>query len=72
MAVDETNQTFEHPLYSYMEQVPGLSLATTSVDQLLTWGSRFSLWIFPMATSCCAIEFMTSAASRVDSDMASL
>lgn len=68
MAVDESNQNFEHPLYSYMEHVPGLSLATTSVDQLLTWGSRFSLWIFPMATSCCAIEFMTAAASRVDID----
>jgi NADH-quinone oxidoreductase subunit B len=68
MAVDETDRPFEHPLYSYMESVPGLSLATTSVDQLLNWGSRNSLWIFPMATSCCAIEFMTSAASRVDID----
>ena len=68
MAVDESGQKFEHPLYSYMESIPGLSLATTSVDQLLTWGSRHSMWIFPMATSCCAIEFMTSAASRVDID----
>ena len=68
MAVNESDRPYEHPLYSTLERFPGLSLATTSVDTLLNWGSRHSLWIFPMATSCCAIEFMTSAASRVDID----
>ncbi len=68
MAVNESDRPFQHPLYSTLERFPGLSLATTSVDMLLNWGSRHSLWIFPMATSCCAIEFMTSAASRVDID----
>lgn len=68
MAVNETERPFHHPLYSTLERFPGLSMATTSVDALLNWGSRHSLWIFPMATSCCAIEFMTSAASRVDID----
>lgn len=68
MAVDESNRPFEHPLYATMERMPGLSLATTSVDALLNWGARHSLWIFPMATSCCAIEFMTAAAGRVDID----
>ncbi|MBP6608380.1 MAG: NADH-quinone oxidoreductase subunit NuoB, partial [Deltaproteobacteria bacterium] len=51
-----------------MLTVPGLSLATGRVDQLLTWGLTNSLWIFPMATSCCGIEFMATAASRVDID----
>ncbi len=51
-----------------MLRVPGLDVATTSVDQLLTWGMNNSLWIFPMATSCCGIEFMAAAASRVDLD----
>ncbi len=68
MAVDESDRTSSHPLYEVMERFPGLSLATASVDQLLTWGAKNSLFIFPMATSCCAIEFMTSAASRVDID----
>jgi NADH-quinone oxidoreductase subunit B len=68
VAVDESGRAFEHPLYSYMEHMPGLSLATTSVDRLLTWGTTNSLWIFPMATSCCAIEFITANASRVDID----
>ena len=68
MAINESDRPFEHPLYSTLERFPGLSLATTSIDTLLNWGSRHSMWIFPMATSCCAIEFMTSAASRVDID----
>ncbi|MCO4747541.1 MAG: NADH-quinone oxidoreductase subunit NuoB [Proteobacteria bacterium] len=48
--------------------MPGLSLAMTTVDKVLEWSATNSLWIFPMATSCCAIEFITAAASRVDID----
>jgi NADH-quinone oxidoreductase subunit B len=51
-----------------MMKVPGLDVCTTTVDKLLSWGSEASLWVFPMGTSCCAIEFMAMAASRVDSD----
>lgn len=64
----EDNRSFTHPLYDFMLQVPGLSLATGQVDKLLTWGLTNALWIFPMATSCCGIEFMAAAASRVDLD----
>ncbi|MEW6430808.1 MAG: NADH-quinone oxidoreductase subunit B family protein [Myxococcota bacterium] len=66
--VDEEARPFEHPLYDYLERVPGLDIMTTTVDKLLTWGATNSLWIFPMATSCCGIEFMAAAASRVDLD----
>jgi NADH-quinone oxidoreductase subunit B len=34
----------------------------------MSFSSEASLWIFPMATSCCGIEFMAMAASRVDAD----
>lgn len=68
MAVDESDRPFTHPLYETLERFPGLDLATTSIDRLMTWGSNNSLWIFPMATSCCGIEFMAGAASRVDLD----
>ena len=64
----EDNRSFMHPLYDFMLSVPGLSVATAPIDQLLTWGLTNSLWIFPMATSCCGIEFMATAASRVDID----
>jgi NADH-quinone oxidoreductase subunit B len=68
VAVDESDRTFHHPLFDYMESVPGLDLATTTVDKVLSWGQENALWIFPMATSCCGIEFMAAAASRVDLD----
>jgi NADH-quinone oxidoreductase subunit B/C/D len=60
--------SFEHPLYRTLLSVPGLSVATTVLDEVLTWGMSNALWVFPMATSCCGIEFMATAASRVDID----
>jgi len=66
--VDESHLPYEHPLYKSMLAVPGLSVATGALDQLLEWGMRNSLWVFPMATSCCGIELMSAAASRVDLD----
>lgn len=65
---DEGALTYEHPLYKTMLSVPGLSVATGLVDQVLEWGFRNSLWVFPMATSCCGIELMAAAAARVDLD----
>jgi len=61
LAVDESQRTYEHPLYQHVERMPGVSVALGNIDQLLTWGSANSLWIFPMATSCCGIEFMAAA-----------
>ena len=66
--VDERQLNYEHPLYQQMLHVPGLSVGLSTVDQLLTWGLTNSLWVFPMATSCCGIELMAAAASRVDLD----
>lgn len=66
--VDESQRGYEHPLYATLLATPGLSLFTSSLDALLEWGTRNSLWVFPMATSCCGIELMSAAASRVDLD----
>jgi len=72
MAVDDANDpntvNFTNPLLDHMLSVPGLDLAVTSIDKLLTWASSNSLWMFPMATSCCGIEFMATNAARVDLD----
>ncbi len=59
---------FEHPLYQVLHHTPGLSIATAKLDELLTWGVSHALWMFPMATSCCGIEFMAAAGARVDVD----
>ena len=65
--IDDTGN-FEHPLYRTLMSTPGLSVGVASLDDLLTWGLTNSLWVFPMATSCCGIELMAAAASRVDLD----
>jgi len=68
LAIDESDRSYNHPLYDSMAKMPGLDVATTQVDKLLHWGLENSLWMFPMATSCCGIELMAAAASRVDLD----
>ena len=66
--LEEGDRPFEHPLYKTLLRAPGLSVAAAPVDMLLEWGLMNSLWVFPMATSCCGIELMAAAASRVDLD----
>ena len=39
---------------------------TTRVNALLAWARRNSLWPMPFGTACCAIEFMSVAASHYD------
>ncbi|MGZ5957100.1 MAG: NADH-quinone oxidoreductase subunit NuoB [Myxococcaceae bacterium] len=68
MKTVDDGAAFEHPLYRTLLNVPGLSVATAVLDDVLTWGMSNALWVFPMATSCCGIEFMAAAASRVDLD----
>ena len=68
MAVNEDGRTYTHPIYETLLAAPGLSVLAGSIDQILTWGLKNALWIFPMATSCCGIEFMAASASRVDLD----
>ncbi|MBL8861108.1 MAG: NADH-quinone oxidoreductase subunit NuoB [Planctomycetes bacterium] len=64
----DDGSSFEHPLYTTLLNTPGLSVSVAALDDLLTWGLTNSLWVFPMATSCCGIELMAAAASRVDLD----
>ena len=66
--MNESELAFGHPLYDVLLDAPGLSVAVAPLDALLTWGVKNALWVFPMATSCCGIELMAAAASRVDMD----
>ncbi len=68
MAVDERQQAYSHPLYDAIGNFPGISIGLTRADKILSWGLKNSLWCFPMATSCCGIEFMAAACSRFDLD----
>ena len=66
--MNEDARAYEHPLYDVLMKAPGLSVAVARLDDMLTWGVANALWVFPMATSCCGIELMAAAASRVDID----
>ncbi|UCF81858.1 MAG: NADH-quinone oxidoreductase subunit B [Acidobacteriota bacterium] len=42
------------------------NILTTTIDALVSWCQKNSLWPMPMGLSCCAIEMMAMAASRYD------
>ncbi len=62
------SDAYEHTPFRHVEAMPGADVLLAKVDDFLHWGAENSLWIFPMGTSCCAIEFMAAAASRMDLD----
>ncbi len=42
------------------------NILVTTVDAVVNWGRKYSLWPMPMGTACCAIELMSTLASRYD------
>jgi len=51
---------------SYAGNQPEGSVTTTKLDHLINWCRKNSLWPIPLGLSCCAIEYMATAASRFD------
>ncbi len=56
------------PPLGALHQDAGLaqSFFTTTIDALVGWGRKNSLWPFTFGTACCAIEFMAVASSKYD------
>ncbi|MDF1881319.1 NADH-quinone oxidoreductase subunit NuoB [Sulfurimonas sp. MAG313] len=44
----------------------GDAVITTRLDDAVNWARESSLWPFVFGTACCAIEFMSTAASKHD------
>jgi len=44
----------------------GGDVITTTVDAVVKWGRKSSIWPMPFGTACCAIEFMAVSASHYD------
>jgi NADH-quinone oxidoreductase subunit B len=42
------------------------AVITTTIDSVINWGRKYSLWPMPFGTACCAIEFMGVVSSRYD------
>lgn len=48
------------------EAIFGDSVITTRMDSVVNWARESSLWPMVFGTACCAIEFMSVAASKYD------
>jgi len=51
-----------------VEKMPGGQVVVTSMDAVLDWGRKNSLWYMLFGLACCAIEMMATGASRYDLD----
>lgn len=49
-----------------IEETMGKSIMLTSVQRLLAWGRKNSLWPFHFGLSCCFVEMATSITSKYD------
>tara|TARA_Y100000590_G_scaffold151751_1_gene174352 strand:+ start:361 stop:1005 length:645 start_codon:yes stop_codon:yes gene_type:complete len=67
--VNKLIKTNTKPLSEPIIEVPdGLdrNLMITSVDSLINWGRKSSVWPLTFGLACCAFEMMASAMSRFD------
>ncbi|MBI4710054.1 MAG: NADH-quinone oxidoreductase subunit B [Nitrospirae bacterium] len=48
--------------------IPGANTIITSLDKLINWGRKSSIWPMTFGLACCAIEMMATGASHYDFD----
>jgi NADH-quinone oxidoreductase subunit B len=51
---------------TYASVHAGGDIITTTVDAVVKWGRKSSIWPMPFGTACCAIEFMAVSFSHYD------
>ena len=44
----------------------GDNAITTTLDRMINWARKSSLWPMPFGTACCAIEMMATLSGRFD------
>ena len=67
--VNKLLETNTKPLFEPIIEVPDdldRNLMITSVDSLVNWGRKSSVWPLTFGLACCAFEMMASAMSRFD------
>jgi NADH-quinone oxidoreductase subunit B len=62
--LDVLKGKYVDPTYPSVHE--GGNIITTSLDAMVKWGRKSSLWPMPFGTACCAIEFMALSASHYD------
>ncbi len=51
-----------------VEETLGNNIITTSLDKVVNWSRKSSLWPLTFGLACCAIEMMATGAARFDLD----
>ncbi len=67
--VDELKAQSQQPLPDpdqWLDEEIRRNILLTSVDAMLNWARRSSLWPLSFAPACCAFEMIATAASRFD------
>lgn len=49
-----------------IENFMGDSIIATTIEEVVKWGRKNSLWPMPFGTACCAIEYMSTVSSVFD------
>lgn len=49
-----------------VDPVFGESFLTTTIDAVVKWARKYSLYPLPFGTACCAIEYMSTVSSHYD------
>jgi len=63
--IKASQQPYPDPV-SWMEEEIQRNVLVTSIDHLLNWGRRFSVWPMNFGLACCAFEMIATAVSRFD------
>ncbi|MCI5148447.1 MAG: NADH-quinone oxidoreductase subunit B [Candidatus Electrothrix sp. MAN1_4] len=63
---ENTSSVLAHQAGEIADKLPGGGTLARSVEMLVAWGRANSLWPLLYGTSCCAIEMMSTGASRHD------
>jgi NADH-quinone oxidoreductase subunit B len=48
--------------------IPGANVIITTLDKVVNWGRKSSIWPMTFGLACCAIEMMTTGSSYYDLD----
>jgi NADH-quinone oxidoreductase subunit B len=58
--------TNQQPFPGKVHELPGGGIITSKLDDVINWARSNSLWPLTFATSCCGIEYMSTAAPKYD------
>jgi len=66
LAINRLREAAQAPFPDREVEPVKAGILITSLDALLNWGRRYSVWPVSFGLACCAIEMMATAASRFD------